>query len=194
MTIGFIPAKVNSSRIPGKNLLRDENGDTLVTRSVKWMRYIKSVDLIHVSTDNLKALIDGDGCDWMRWPGVICDQRTPELSDPDLPLIDLYQMIPRMFEKAEHVIATQPDNPIKPDPKEVEALFDELRRDKRDEVFSVDRNGTKTGALHIFTVEALKAHKLAYYCKAVTQDIAFDINSPADWASYQAFMKVAGTI
>jgi len=195
MTLGFLPAKMNSSRIPGKNLLKDENGDTLITRSAKWLLQFDFLDRIFVSTDDMnRFLLAHDGCEWMNDPRVVTIQRPPKFSDPDLPLIDLYTLAHRTFPDTEYILATQADNPLKPYYDDVVNMLGDVKTNNRDEAFSVDRWGVKTGSLHIIRVSSLLDRKLAYYCRVYREPTSFDVNVPADWERYLNFVKHAGTI
>lgn len=193
MTIGIIPAKLNSSRVPGKNLRKTPDGETLIESSIRWMSQFGFVDRIIVSTDDRVTLLREIDVSQMD-SRVSIWQRTPDLMDPDLPLIDLYRAIAHECPLAEHIFATQPDNPFKPPFTYVLPLWEDYKTNKRDEVFSVSGSGVKTGSMHLLRVSSLNARKIAYYVRTHTDLVPMDINTEDDWRRYQKQCEQAGTI
>lgn len=196
MTIGFIPVKTASTRAPGKNFELNENGETLLHASVKYLLQFDWIDRILVSTNDIDGLLSLDKKSVMSWPRskVSIEQRPHEWSSPDMPLVELYGLALETFPDVHYVVATQVDNPFKPFPKNAARLYHDFINSDRDELFTVDTRGRKTGALHFMKESAIRHQKLAHYCGVYVQELWIDIDTEQDLDNYRRMRDQMGTI
>ena len=81
-----IPVKKNSSRLPGKNLLK-LNGETLLERKIRQLQLSRTVDEILVSSDSEEMLAVAEA------KGVKCDRRPDHFADESRPLSEFFDYI-----------------------------------------------------------------------------------------------------
>lgn len=108
-TIAIIPARGNSKRLKGKNLLY--LGDkTLLEHSILYAKLnLDIIDKIYVSTDNeeIKSVAVSQGIDVIDRPGALATDTASTVSV-------LKNVLELVEEKYDHVILLQPTNPLRP--------------------------------------------------------------------------------
>ena len=153
MIIAVIPAKGESTRLPGKNLLQ-VNNKTLIEHAVEYARRSERIDRIFVSTDSDK--IAGHAGEL----GVDVIRRGSELAG-ETPLSEVYR---HAWENAAgcatHVVGIQPDNPDRQ--VDADRAIDFAVDHDVDNLITVGRDGKRNGALQIMSARALKAGSIAH--------------------------------
>ena len=170
MIIAVIPAKGESKRLPNKNLLRI-NGKSLIEYAVQYARKAKKIADIYVSTDSEE--IAGHA----KELGVRVVTRGSNLGG-EVPLIDVYRHAwKKINNNITHIVGIQPDNPdrrINPDNAINYAISNKI-----DNLFSVDCEGKRNGAINILNTNALKADPFVY--STALRDDCTNIHSAFDF-------------
>ena len=154
MIIAVIPAKGESTRLPGKNLLKI-NGKSLVEHAVQYAKRSKKISSIYVSTDS-EAIAEH-----AKQLGVGVIMRGSELGG-EVPLIEVYLHAWKKInnEVITHIVGIQPDSP---DRKiDVDKAIDFAVTKNIDNVFTVDNQGRRNGGLNILNLNALQANPFVY--------------------------------
>ena len=139
-TIAIIPARGNSKRLPGKNLLM-LNRLPLIVHSIIYAKTNSAIiDEVYVSTDCTKikqvALMYG---------AKVID-RPAELSGDLEPTVSALKHVLQNIEKVDSVVLLQPTNPLRPENLLREA-FEVYNSKEVDSLFTVSRNHQKFGKI-----------------------------------------------
>ena len=139
-TIAIIPARGNSKRLPGKNLLLLE-GLPLIAHSILYAKAnAEIIDEVFVSTDceSLKDVA-------FQFGAKVID-RPAHLSGDVEPTVSALKHVLENIEEVESVITLQPTNPLRPENLLKEA-FQTYKSSGKDSLFSVSRNYQKFGKI-----------------------------------------------
>jgi len=110
-TIGIVPARGGSKRIPRKNVV-DLGGKPLVARALETALTARTLGAVVLTSDDDEALAVGASI-----PGVICLRRPPEISTDTAPAIDYVRhVLAALGERGDHaadaVAIVQPTSPF----------------------------------------------------------------------------------
>ena len=139
-TIAIIPARGNSKRLAGKNLLLLD-GIPLIAHSILFAQANSEIiDEVYVTTDDFKikeiALLYG---------AKVID-RPAELSGDLEPTVSALKHVLQNIEKVDSVVLLQPTNPLRPKNLLREA-FEVYNSKEVDSLFTVSRNHQKFGKI-----------------------------------------------
>lgn len=154
MIVAIIPAKAGSTRFPDKNM-KEINGRTMIEHAIKYAKSSSMVSEIIVSTDSDRI------AEHVKNLGVQVSMRGENLGG-ETPLIDVYNHVINNLEieQLTHVVGIQPDHP---DRKTNLDKAIKYAMDKNiDDLFTVDKDGNRNGALRILSIKAFKADSLLY--------------------------------
>ena len=138
--IAIIPARGNSKRLPGKNLLL-LNRLPLIAHSIIYAKANSAIiDEVYVSTDcpEIKEVA-------LMYGAKVID-RPLELSGHLEPTVSALKHVLENIKTVESVVLLQPTNPLRPENLLKEA-FDTYRYNKVDSLFTVSRNHQKFGKI-----------------------------------------------
>jgi len=189
MIVAVIPAKEGSTRLPNKNLLKI-NGKTLIEHAVESAKKSNKIKKIYVSTDS------NDIAELVTKTGIEVIRRGKELSG-EAPLIDVYRHAWKKIDNADitHIVGIQPDNPDRT--TDIDAAVEYAIKTNIDNVFTVNREGKRNGALNILNLNALSAQPFVY--SSSIRDDCTNIHSYFDYlmaahnlSDYKERIPVAG--
>ena len=110
-TVAFIPARANSKRLPKKNI-KKLNGISLVEHSVRFVRTLKFVDDIIISTDDKKIIKM-----YKKFKFIKLFKRPKRLSTNKSKTVSVISHTLKKYEKkfnrAETIILLQPTSPFR---------------------------------------------------------------------------------
>ena len=172
MIVAVIPAKEDSNRLPGKNLLKLHNR-SLIEYAIDYAKKSERIGDVYVSTDS-EAIAEH-----ARGLGVKVVMRGRDLGG-ETPLIEVYRHAFREIndKKITHIVGVQPDNPdrsIDPDEAIEYAISKNI-----DNLFTVDAKGRRNGGLNILNLNALRATPFVY--ASTLRDECTNIHSSFDFA------------
>lgn len=138
MIVAMIPAKSDSTRLPGKNML-DLLGKPLLYYAIECAKESKLISDIYVTTDS------DETSNYAKQEGIKVIKRPKSLGG-DIPLFDVYKHALKSIDlkEIETVVGVQPDHPDRKI-----SLDESIRRFKSeslDFLYSVDGKGDKNGA------------------------------------------------
>jgi len=170
MIVVVIPAKGESGRLPGKNLM-EINGKSLIAHAVEYARAAGCVDRVFVSTDSEEIASHA------RALGVEVIRRGDELGG-ETPLFEVYRHACKMIgdKGITHLVGVQPDHPDRA--IDLDAAVRYAISKNIDSLFTVDRRGLRNGSLTILNRKALEADPFPY--TAALQDDCVNIHTRFD--------------
>lgn len=139
-TIAIIPARGESKRLPGKNLLL-LNGLPLIAYSILYAKANSEIiDAVYVSTDcpKIKEIA-------VEFGAKVID-RPAELSGDLEPTVSALKHVLENIEEVDSVVVLQPTNPLRPENLLREA-FKIYNSTQVDSLFTVSRNHQKFGKM-----------------------------------------------
>jgi sialic acid synthase SpsE/CMP-N-acetylneuraminic acid synthetase len=171
MIAAIIPAKGDSRRLRNKNLL-EIGGKTLVAHAVEYARDSQRIDKIFVSTDAQNI------ADHAKALGVAVIMREKRLGG-ETPLIEVYRHAFSEIHDSRitHLVGIQPDNPDRT--IDVDKAIEYAVSNNIDNLFTVDSNGRRNGALNILNKNALMAKPFVY--ASTLRDDCTNIHTPLDY-------------
>ncbi|MFH1320840.1 MAG: N-acetylneuraminate synthase family protein [Bacteroidota bacterium] len=171
MIIAIIPAKAGSTRFPNKNM-RIINGKSLIQHAVDYAKSSNMISEIIVSTDS-EAIADH-----VKDQGVMTVMRGEELGG-EAPLIEVYKHVVNSINKDNltHVIGIQPDHPDRK--TNLDQAIKYAIDNKIDDLFTLNRNGIRNGALRILSIKAINTDP-PLYPSAIIDDCV-NIHTPHDF-------------
>jgi len=154
MIIAVIPAKGESHRLPGKNLLKI-NGESLVCHAVKYAKQSKRIDAVYLSTDDDEIEAHG------RKMGVKIVRRSLELGG-ETPLMDVYKHALKRINNDDitNIVGIQPDHPDRH--TNLDNAISYAFEKGIDDLFTVDKSGIRNGSIRILSRRALEADTPIY--------------------------------
>lgn len=154
MIVAVIPAKIESNRLPKKNLLTI-NGKSLIEHAVQYVRKSKKIKYVYVSTDSKEI------AEHAKELGADVIMRGSNLGG-ETPLIDVYRHAWKVINNKNitHIVGIQPDNPDRK--TDLDKAIDYAISKKIDNLFTVDGQGHHNGALSILSLNALTASPSVY--------------------------------
>ncbi len=171
MIIAIIPAKEESTRLPGKNMIKI-NGETLVGHAINYARTSHRIDRIYVSTDSdtIAAYAHKMGVDVIR--------RGSDLGG-DTPLLDVYKHAWTQIDdvRITHIVGIQPDHVGRK--TDLDQAIEYALQKGVDELFTVDRHGCRNGALRILGLNALEAQPPVW--SVTIMDDCTNVHTPLDF-------------
>ncbi len=139
--IAIIPARGNSKRLPGKNIIPLANLP-LIAHSIKYAQQQDEVDEIYVTTD------DRDIKETALYFGAKVIDRPPHISGDHEPTVSaLKHVLQSINYDVENVIVLQPTNPLRPKNLLHEAM-NLFNSKNRDSLFTVSQNRHKLGKIN----------------------------------------------
>ncbi len=138
----IIPARKNSKRLPGKNMLLLDNRP-LIDFSVKYaLRHKDILDKIIITTDDEKIL------DFYKTHrNILLHKRPPELAEDDTPTIDaVRECVLNVPVESDYIVLLQPTNPLRPANLLVKAI-EIIERTKQDNLMTVSPLKKKLGRI-----------------------------------------------
>ncbi len=148
MIVAVIPAKRESTRLPDKNLMQIA-GVPLVVHAIRYAQRAVRIDQIFVSTDSdeIAGLAEQNGANVIR--------RTQELAG-EAPLMEVYRHAWKLVgpERISYMIGIQPDHPGRR--RHPDWVIEFVKVNVIDDLFTVDRNGKRNGALRVMSERALR--------------------------------------
>jgi len=177
--IAIIPAKGNSTRLPGKNLkiIKDK---TLLEYSIDYAKSSKYVSKIYVSTDSekIKDLAIKNNVEVIDRPESLLGEA--EVADI---YVDLINKINN--EGITHVIGLQPDHPDRQN--NLDKIISYFVEKKYMDLVTVDKNGTRNGSVRVIEAEYVKTGMMSRRVGAILDDC---INVEHDWQLKEAEKKI----
>ena len=133
MTIGIIPARAGSKRLPGKNI-KPFGGQPLVLHIVQTALQAHSIDRVYVTTDDddIIALVTD-------LEDVVAIRRPERLADDESPAIDyIHHLFGQIddIDQVEYAVILQPTSPLTL-PGDIDAAVDMLKAREVDTVVSM---------------------------------------------------------
>jgi sialic acid synthase SpsE/spore coat polysaccharide biosynthesis protein SpsF (cytidylyltransferase family) len=171
MIIAIIPAKADSNRLPGKNMV-SIGGKPLLYHTIKAAKECKSIHKIYVSTDSEEIAI------LAKQEGVSVIMRTSELGG-ETPVVDVYRHALRNIAEKDvtHIVALQPDHPDRA--ADLEKTIKYAMEKDLDDLISVDSDGHKNGSIRILKTDALRNGRISTNLGSIMDD-ATNIHSAKD--------------
>lgn len=171
MIVAVIPAKQQSGRLPGKNMLIID-GKTLVAHAVEFARRSGRVNKIVVSTD------DPVIAQHSKTLGVEVVMRGPELGG-EVPLMEVYRHAWRKLGGAgiEWIVGVQADNPDRR--VRLDEALSHAEKKKIDYLFTVDAHGARNGSLVLLNERTLRGDPTIY--TSVLVDSCTNIHTRLDY-------------
>jgi len=185
MILAVIPAKGESGRLPDKNL-QPVQGKTLIEHALSYARASDRIDAVVVSTDSDEIAGHARGL------GVEVIRRGEDLGG-ETPLIDVYR---HAFQAVDdggvtHVVGVQPDHPDRR--SDLGEVLDYVLEKGIDDLFTVDRQGRRNGALVVLSRKALEASPFPYASSRL--DDCTNIHTPFDLEiARRSLSPFAGTL
>jgi len=166
-----IPAKVDSKRLPNKNMALID-GKPLLYHTIKTAKECKLVEKIYVSTDSLEI------AEFARKEGISVIMRPPELCG-EVPVVEVYRHALMNIDDKDitYIVALQPDHPDRT--VDLERIIKYVQEKDLDDLISVDSNGSKNGSIRIMKAQALKEGKISINLGSIIDD-ATNIHSLGD--------------
>jgi len=154
MIICVIPAKRESRRLTGKNLLTIQ-GKSLIEHSILYAKSSEKVAKVFVSTDSQE--IEEHVKEYRV--GVI--RRRPELGG-ETPLMDVYRHAWREINDSNitYLVGIQSDHPDRV--SSLDDAIDYALAKGIDDLFTVDRHGNRNGSLRILSKKAIETNSPIY--------------------------------
>lgn len=138
--VAFIPAKMTSMRLPGKNM-KMLCGYPLLYYSIKVASLVKEIDEIFVSSEDKEVLRTA------KQFGATPIQRHKSLSVAKVTNIEVMRhFYATLSEKAEIIVLLQPTHPLR-DPVDISKAIDLLHRTDADTLFSVIKTDQLLGSI-----------------------------------------------
>lgn len=190
MIVAIIPAKEMSTRLPNKNI-RIINGKSLIEHAVEYAKSSGIIELIAVSTDSASIAAHAK-----KIAGVLVVMRSEELGG-DTPLIDVYKDAVRKINKSNitHVVGIQPDHPDRK--TRLDDAINHALKNNIDDLFTVDNNGKRNGALRILSIKTLVSETSIY--SSAIMDNCINIHTPYEFqmatfnlSEHKQHIEVAG--
>ncbi len=171
MVIAVIPAKKDSGRLAGKNML-EIGGKTLVAHAVAFARRSARVEKIVVSTDDPAIARHAESL------GVSAVMRGPDLGG-EVPLMEVYRHAWRQVGGSgiEWIVGIQPDNPDRS--VVLDDAIAHAEKKKIDYLFTMDAGGARNGSLVLLNEAALRGDPTIY--TSVLVDPCTNIHSRLDF-------------
>lgn len=171
MIIAIIPAKADSNRLPGKNMI-SIGGKPLLYHTIKAAKECKPIHKIYVSTDSEEI------AGYARQEGASVIMRTSELGG-ETPVVDVYRHALRNIAEQDvtHIVALQPDHPDRV--ADLEKTINYAIEKGLDDLISVDSSGRKNGSIRIFKAGALREARISTNLGSIMDD-ATNIHSAKD--------------
>ena len=172
MIIAIIPAKERSRRLPNKNLLTI-NGESLIEIAAQYAKKSEKVARVYVSTDSISI------AEHAKQIGVDVIMRGSDLGG-ETPVTEVYKHAFKEIddERITHVVGLQPDNPDRK--TDLDEAIKCAISNRIDNLFTVDRNGKRTGSLCILSLNAIRSIPWVYSC--AIRDDCTNIHSAFDLA------------
>ena len=140
MTITLIPARVNSKRLPGKNVM-EFCGLPLVAHSIKYAQSSDVVRQVVVSTDDPQVK------DIAINLGAMVIDRPKELATDHTPTIAVLQhALEILGDEVQNIILLQPTNPLRP-LKLMDEALDYFKQNDLKSLFTVSQMHRKIGQI-----------------------------------------------
>lgn len=171
MIIAIIPAKTDSNRLPGKNMI-SIGGHPLLYHTIKAAKECKPINKIYVSTDSEEI------AGYARQQGVSVIMRDSELGG-ETPVVDVYRHALRNITEQDvsHIVGLQPDHPDRV--ADLEKAINYALEKGLDDLISVDSSGRKNGSIRIFKADALRNERISVNLGSI-MDGATNIHSAKD--------------
>ena len=149
----IIPAKGDSTRLKGKNK-KIIAGKTLLEHSIIYAKQSKLAETIIVSTE------DRETKDIAKLYGVKVVGRHPSLMG-ETEVADVYIELFKDYSHLNytHVVGIQPDHPDRTIP--LDDMLQYAVKNKYDDLFTVDPDGTRNGSIRITKAEHVKLGKMS---------------------------------
>lgn len=170
MIVAVIPAKGESRRLPGKNLSKI-NGKTLLAHAVAYARDNSRIDAVYVSTDDDTVAAHAVEL------GSKVIRRDQSLSG-EAPLMEVFRHALQQIgdSRITHLVGVQPDHPDRTSNLDWAVKY--VIKKEIDDLFTVDRNGNRNGALRILSRKALESYPSVY--PSAFRDDCINIHTPFD--------------
>jgi CMP-N-acetylneuraminic acid synthetase len=128
-TLGIIPARAGSERLPGKNLV-DLGGKPLIAWTIEAALAATALDKVLVSTDSpeIAFVAEEHGC--------IVQMRPPDLAQADTPSLSVVKYVANAFPDADTIALLQPTSPFRT-VSDIVGSYNLLKGTKGDAVVSV---------------------------------------------------------
>ena len=170
--IVIIPAKSDSKRLPGKNK-RIVNEKTLIEHAIDYAKSSKLVSRIIVSTEDYetKQIAEKNNVETLTRSTEFMGER--EVVDVYVDVIKKLKSIDSLT----HVVGVQPDHPDRS--SNLDNFLNYVVENKYDDFFTVNKDGSRNGAVRIFKIEHLLQ---GYVSRRVGSqfDLCTNIHSEAD--------------
>ena len=171
MIVAIIPAKEDSRRFTNKNMSMI-NGKSLIEHAVDYAKSSKMISEIIVTTDSEKIASHLNGLN------TRIVMRGKDLGG-ETPLIEVYKhAVKKIYDdNITHVVGIQPDHPDRQ--TKLDNAIQYAIDKKIDDLFTVDRDGKRNGALRILSHRALNSEPLLY--PSAIMDDCVNIHTPNDF-------------
>lgn len=147
--IVIIPAKSDSTRLPGKNK-RVIAGKTLVEHAIEYSKNSKFVNKIILTTEDeqTKIIAQNYGIDVVGREKEYMGERE---------VADVYVKIFKDYGDGSytHVVGVQPDHPDRTIP--LDLMLEYAVKNKYDDLFTVNKDGSRNGSIRIIKSEHVKS-------------------------------------
>ncbi|MCI5193900.1 MAG: acylneuraminate cytidylyltransferase family protein [Candidatus Electrothrix sp. AU1_5] len=136
----FIPAKMTSQRLPGKNM-RLLDGKPLLFYSIRAAQLAQEIDEVVVSSEDAKVLEYAASC------GVVTHQRPAELSLPEIRNLDVLRAWHYQADnKPDLLVLMQPTHPLR-HPEDIGVAVQRMQKNPADCLFTVIRENLLLGTI-----------------------------------------------
>lgn len=162
---GFIPCKLDSQRLPNKNL-QSIHGKTLLRYAIDYLLSSKIIDKVWISTENPR-LFKSDNVLIHHRPRSLCGETY---------LLDVYHNFASDYD-FDYLVITTPDS--LPKPMNLDEIIKDTVNRNLHEFFTVNQRMEKSSALNILSFQAVKNKMVAGYTKVKIID-TMDIQTQED--------------
>jgi len=169
----IIPAKMDSTRLEGKNM-KEVNGKPLLQYSIDYAKSSKYNPDILVTSENIKVL----SYVFNQCKGIMPHQRLRTMCG-DVEVVDVYQDIIKNHppDSYDLVVALQPDNPDRSNT--LDECIDYMIENNYDDFFTVNPDYKRSGSVRIFKFNYLREGKVSKRVGCM-KDEATDIHYQED--------------
>jgi len=169
----IIPAKLDSKRLPGKNL-KTINGKTLVEHSIDYVKECKHNIDIYVSSESNEVKDVAEKCEvnFDLRPLYLCGET--EVVEV---YIDLAKRLKKVGNTYDLVVALQPDNPNRSN--SLNDIIQYMIDNKYDDLITINESYKRSGSVRVFKYGYLVEEKVSKRIGCI-KDTAIDIHYESD--------------
>ena len=169
--IAIIPAKNESTRLPGKNV-STVLGKPLLVHTIESAKRCSWIQDVYVSTDST------DIADLAKQNGAQVVMRSHDLGG-ETPIVDVYRhaLLSIHDDRVTHVVGLQPDHPDRT--CDLGIVISYVVEKNVEDVMSVDNEGNKNGSLRILKADALRNNRISVYASTI-RDNATNVHTLRD--------------